>query len=112
MIFTKFLLLAKKIKPIQNAIVNSFSILYYYSNYRTWSNTFFLGTPVAKCPLDLWVYQEIIYDIKPDIIIECGTNRGGSALYFASICDLINNGEIITIDINDAARKPIHKRIQ
>jgi cephalosporin hydroxylase len=37
-------------------------------------DTKWLGVPVAKCPLDLFLYQEIIYDIKPDIIIECGTN--------------------------------------
>ena len=80
----------------------------------------FSPVKVKALELGIEVFQPVIMkedyakilEVKPDIIIECGTNRGGSALYFASICDLINNGEIITIDINDAERKPIHKRIR
>jgi cephalosporin hydroxylase len=65
-----------------------------------------------KCPLDLWIYQEIIFEQKPDMIIECGTANGGSALFLASICDLVNNGKIITIDIENKQNKPRHKRIK
>jgi cephalosporin hydroxylase len=63
-----------------------------------------------KCPLDLWAYQEIIYETRPDIIVECGTADGGSALFFASICDLVRNGRVITVDITESAR-PTHERI-
>jgi cephalosporin hydroxylase len=65
-----------------------------------------------KCPLDLFVYQEIIYEVKPDIIIESGTARGGGALFLASICDLINKGRVITIDIEEKEGRPYHKRIK
>lgn len=70
-----------------------------------------MGIPVLKCPLDLWIYQEIIFKTRPDIIIECGTAKGGSALYLASVCDLVNNGRVITVDIEDNKDKPKHKRI-
>jgi cephalosporin hydroxylase len=93
------------------AIVNLFHILYYHSYERTWGNTFWLGIPVQKCPLDLWIYQEILYELKPDIIIECGTADGGSALFLASICDILNNGRIITIDIEEKENRPQHERI-
>src|SRR3990167_4888059 len=90
-------------------LIDEFHKLYY--NSYVWKNTFWLGVPVQKCPLDLWIYQEIIYETKPDVIIECGTSAGGSALFLASICDMINHGEIITIDIEDAKNKLKHSRI-
>jgi len=70
-----------------------------------------LGVHAAKCPVDLWIYQEIIYELKPDVIIECGTGSGGSSLFLASICDMIGNGRVITIDIVEAEGRPQHKRI-
>lgn len=51
--------------------------------------------------MDLWIYQEIIKETLPEIIIETGTYKGGSALFFASICDLIGKGEVIIIDISN-----------
>ena len=79
---------------------------------KTWVDTTFLGTKLEKCPFDLWVYQEILYEIKPEIIVECGTYRGGSALYLASMCDLLDHGEVITIDILERKNRPQHKRIE
>ena len=95
-------------------IVDEFHELYYYSyNWGgTWDNTFWLGILTRKCPLDLWIYQEIIFEVKPDVMIECGTANGGSALFLASMCDLVNNGKVITIDIEDKEGRPTHKRIK
>lgn len=93
-------------------IVNQFHELYYdYVLQHTWKQTFFLGTIIEKCPLDLFIYQEILYELKPDIIIETGTAYGGSSIFLASICDLINYGQVITIDIKDYHKSPQHKRI-
>ena len=89
------------IKYLSDFYTRAFHKLYYYSGVRTWQNTHWLGIPAQKCPLDLWIYQEIIYETKPEVIIETGTANGGSALFFASICDLMKRGEIITIDISD-----------
>ena len=99
---------------LEKDVVNQFHKLYYTSkNFdKTWGSTSWLGIPTQKCPLDAWIYQEIIFEIKPDVIIECGTKYGGSALFLASICDLLNQGEIITIDIEDKKDKPQHKRIK
>ena len=71
-----------------NHPVDEFHRLYYNSPDRTWQNTFWLGVRAQKCPLDLWIYQEILWEMKPDLIIECGTAHGGSALFLASICDI------------------------
>lgn len=77
---------------------------------KVWENTSWLGVPALKCPFDMWIYQEIICQTRPDVIIECGTYKGGSALFMASIFDLIGNGEVITIDIS-AQGQPPHPRI-
>ena len=96
-----------------NKIIKDFHDLYYESSCigGTWKNTNWLGVPIQKCPLDCWIYQELLFDIKPDIIIETGTKVGGSALFFASILDLIGQGEVITIDIDGKGKLPEHKRI-
>lgn len=70
-----------------------------------------LGVPAQKCPFDLWVYQELVHELRPGVIVECGTADGGSALYLASICDLLGEGEIVTVDIRDLPGRPQHGRI-
>ncbi|HSS20300.1 MAG TPA: CmcI family methyltransferase [Pyrinomonadaceae bacterium] len=97
----------------EKRVVNEFHKLYYYAKERTWkNNTFWMNVAVAKCPLDLWVYQEIINETKPDLIIETGTAYGGSALFLASICELANHGRIITVDVEAQAGRPEHPRIE
>jgi len=90
-------------------IINKFHELYY--NSEVWRNTFWFGTSAKKCPLDLWIYQEIIFEVRPDIIIECGTGYGGTALYLANICQLLQKGRIISIDIKPNDSRPAHPRI-
>ena len=80
--------------------VGAFHILFYESSARTWDNTHWLGARVLKSPTDAWIYQEILHDTRPDLIVECGTRFGGSAFYFATLCDLIGHGEILTIDVD------------
>lgn len=89
----------------EREIVDSFHKLYYDSITfdKTWGNTFWLGIPTLKCPFDLWVYQEIIQELRPDIIIESGTAYGGTAFFLACICDMVNNGKVVSIDIQDIA---------
>ena len=93
---------------LKKDIVDQFHKIYYEPVH--WEdgpifNTFWLGVQTLKCPLDLWIYQEIIFELirnnKPLVIIETGTHLGGSALFLACICDSIGNGRIISIDIID-----------
>src|SRR2546426_9935981 len=80
-------------------VVRRFHDLYCKTGWRTWSKTEWMGVPLIKCPFDLLVYQEILFERRPDVIVETGTYRGGSAYFFASMCDLIGSGRVITIDI-------------
>lgn len=67
--------------------------------YRILNNTTYFGIKTLKNPFDFWVYQEIIYELQPDIIIEIGNYNGGSTLALAHILDNINKGQVIGIDI-------------
>lgn len=62
-------------------------------------NVTWLGSPVWQNILDLWTIQETIAELKPALLIETGTNRGGSALFYANLMDLLGAGRILTIDI-------------
>lgn len=92
-------------------LIDQFHSLYYDRREQTWGNTFWLGHHVLKCPLDLWSYQEILYEVRPELIIETGTYLGGSAYFLASMCDLLGRGEIVTIDSERQAKLPQHARI-
>jgi cephalosporin hydroxylase len=98
----------------RESLVEQFHKHYYYegSTGGTWFDTRWFGCRVLKCPLDLWIYQEIIYETRPDLIIETGTCDGGSAFYMAIICDYLNHGEIVTIDVESKSNRPQHKRLQ
>jgi len=59
-----------------------------------------LGQPILQNTLDLWTIQETIADLRPALIVETGTNRGGSSLFYAQLFDLMGtDGRIVTIDI-------------
>ena len=89
------------------------TIPYKYSYNFTW-----LGRPVIQFPQDLIAVQEIIWKIKPDLIIETGIAHGGSLIFHASILDLIGKGDVIGIDIEirehnkiEIEKHPLFKRI-
>jgi cephalosporin hydroxylase len=73
------------------------------SRTKNFDNVTWLGHPIWQNTLDLWTIQETIALVRPELLIECGTNRGGSSLFFAHIFDLLGTGEVVTMDI-----EPLH----
>jgi len=78
-----------------------------------------LGIPIIQYPDDIVMMQELIWKVRPDVIIETGVAHGGSAVFYASILELLGKGRVIGVDIeirqyNKAAIKshPLSKRIQ
>jgi cephalosporin hydroxylase len=97
----------------EQQIIDDFHNLYHLGpkeDGSIYKRTTWMGIPCFKCPMDMWIYQEILYEVKPDLIIETGTYKGGSALYLAHLCDTLGNGKIVSIDI-DAHVRPTHPRI-
>ena len=75
-------------------------------------NCTWFGREALKNPFDAWVYQEIIYNTKPTIIIEIGNYSGGSTLYLATILDGLGFGKILGVDMNQEKVKDLnHNRI-
>lgn len=83
----------------------------FYASRQTHGMTFYEGVPILKSPMDLWVYQEIVWDLRPTLIIETGTAYGGSALYFARQLDRVGGGSVISIDLDPAEKLPQHPRV-
>ncbi len=89
------------------------------SNKAQYSYNFkWMGRPVIQYPQDIMAMQEIIWDIKPDLIIETGIAHGGSLIFYASLLELIGNGEVLGIDIDirqhnrtEIEKHPMLKRI-
>lgn len=73
------------------------------------------GVPAIKCPFDYVLYQMLITGLQPDLIIEIGTNKGGSSLYLADLLALNGKGELHTIDLpsnNENKLLHTHPRIK
>lgn len=73
--------------------------------------TKWLGQPILQNILDLWTIQETLAEIKPSLLIETGTNQGGSALFYANLFDLMGTGRVMTVDI-EKLHNLQHERIQ
>ncbi len=67
---------------------------------QKYSYTFsWLGVPVIQLPEDMIRYQEAVFQLRPDVIVETGVAHGGSAIFAASLCKLIGKGRVIAVDI-------------
>ena len=87
---------------------------YEYGKHFSW-----LGRPIIQFPQDIIGFQEIIWKIKPDLIIETGVARGGSLIFLASILELIGKGNVLGVEIelrrhneNAIKKHPMYKRIK
>lgn len=58
-----------------------------------------LGRPIIQLPEDMFRIQEIIYNVKPDVILETGIAHGGSLIFYADICKAMGKGRVIGVDI-------------
>jgi cephalosporin hydroxylase len=81
---------------------------------RIMTESRYFGVQTWKNPTDFWIYQEMLCDLKPDVIVEIGNHCGGSALAMAHVCDALGSGRIIGVDISHAnisSRVKEHPRI-
>jgi cephalosporin hydroxylase len=78
-----------------------------------------LGLPVIQLPPDIVALQEVIWDTRPQLVIETGIARGGSLVLYASILELVGEGEVLGIDVDIRAHNraaieghPLARRIR
>ena len=72
-----------------------------HSAGRRYSYNFrWMGRPIIQYPQDMIAMQEILWEVRPDLIVETGIAHGGSLVYYASLCELMGHGEVLGIDID------------
>lgn len=86
--------------------------------YKYTYNYSWMGRPIIKYPNDILILQEIIWNLKPDFIVETGIAHGGSIIFSASMLELLGHGEVIAVDIDirqhnreEIEKHPMNKRI-
>ncbi|MBU1669549.1 MAG: cephalosporin hydroxylase family protein [Actinobacteria bacterium] len=86
-------------------------LVYHQQEVHLKDNCSWMGIITYKNPLDIWIYQEIIHEVQPDVIVEIGSYAGGSTLFFAHMLDIIGKGIVVTIDIDRIVYEAEHPRI-
>jgi cephalosporin hydroxylase len=120
-----FQFIEERIKRIRNngenkTLLTAAEVFNVESNKAQYSYNFsWLGRPIIQYPQDMVAMQELIWEIKPDLIIETGIAHGGSLIYYASLLEIIGTGQILGIDVDIRAhnrseieRHQMFKRIQ
>jgi len=87
-------------------------------------NFSWMGRPIIQYPQDMIAVQEIVWQVKPDLIIETGIARGGSIIFYASLLELLSlsghgDGMIVGVDVDirshnrqEIKKHPMYKRVK
>jgi cephalosporin hydroxylase len=70
------------------------------AEFRVMYEPRWLGVPIIQLPTDIIMMQELIWRVRPNVIVECGVAHGGSAIFYASICGLVGSGRVVGVDVD------------
>lgn len=102
---------------MSDSVVREFHRLYYehgcHGGYGRGlhAETRYHGVETHKCPLDLWVFQEILHEVQPALVVELGTYLGGTTLFLAHQLELQGAGTVLSVD-RQVLERPEHRRIR
>jgi len=83
----------------------------YHNKHIVFDNCHWMGVGTLKNPLDAWIFQEIIFEVRPDVVVEIGSAAGGTTLFLANMLDLIGKGQVVSVDIDRSSFDVTHPRI-
>jgi cephalosporin hydroxylase len=70
-----------------------------------------MGVRILKNPMDCWIYQEILWEVRPDVVVELGSLYGGGTLLFCQLLDLLGHGKVISVDVDRSRYQVSHPRL-
>jgi cephalosporin hydroxylase len=85
--------------------------LVFHQREIVFSQCSYFGVRTLKNPFDVWIYQEIITEVKPEVIVEIGSASGGSTLFLAHLLDALGGGSVVSVDIDRSSYQVRHERI-
>jgi cephalosporin hydroxylase len=70
-----------------------------------------MGVKTFKNVLDCWIYQEIVHEVRPEVIVELGSAAGGSTLFLCHLLDALGEGKVVSVDLDRSGFVARHPRI-
>lgn len=101
------------VPPLEYNLNVPVKVVLEYMQQRFPSTTYF-GIDIQKSPLDFWVYQEMFFELRPDVIVEIGNYAGGALLAYAHLLEHMGHGRLIGVDVQHELVPPVvreHRRI-
>ena len=82
-------------------VAREFTSVFHDLKDQTFATTTWLQVPLVKTPADILIFQQIIAETRPELIVETGAYVGGSAMLFASVQEMLGiDGKVIAVDID------------
>jgi len=85
-------------------------MLYHQENIL-FERVHWMGVRTLKNPLDCWIYQEILWEMKPEVLVEIGSLHGGSTLFFCHLFDIIGAGRVVSVELDRSYYQVSHPRL-
>ena len=83
----------------------------YHQDNIVFERVHWMGVRTLKNPLDCWIYQEILWETKPEVLVEIGSLHGGSTMFFCHLFDIIGGGRVISVDVDRSVYQARHPRL-
>jgi len=95
-----------KQRDLKMPVEKQHELMKLFHDLPVWESLSFHNVRIIKNPLDLWMLQQIAYEVRPDFVIETGTWYGGSALYWAHTLNGmgLENARVLTVDLQDLTK--------
>ncbi|MBN2707234.1 MAG: class I SAM-dependent methyltransferase [Deltaproteobacteria bacterium] len=103
-----------RVRDFEYGLLNQLSLAAWLEDHQrrvVFNQVSWMGVPTLKNVLDLWIYQEIVVELRPDLIIEMGSFQGGSTLYLAHLLELLGHGRVVSVDLDHSRFVADHPRI-
>ena len=70
----------------------------YFQRDMVFDQVHWMGVKTVKNPMDCWVYQQLLAELRPRVVVELGSAHGGSTLFLLNMLDLLGDGAVVSVD--------------